>query len=61
MDAYLAGEREELRVITTVDGVRQDFFNEQDRFHMEEVQGLFLGGSGFGKARRSFWSYAFCV
>lgn len=44
MMAYLRGEREELRVITTVDGVRQDFFNEQDRFHMEEVQGLFLGG-----------------
>ena len=35
MMAYLRGEREELRVITTVDGVRQDFFNEQDRFHME--------------------------
>lgn len=44
MMAYLRGEREELRVITNVDGVRQDFFNEQDRFHMEEVQGLFLGG-----------------
>lgn len=44
MMAYLRGDREELRVITTVEGTRQDFFNEQDRFHMAEVQGLFLGG-----------------
>lgn len=44
MMAYLRGNREELSVMITVDGVRQDFFNEQDRFHMGEVQGLFLGG-----------------
>lgn len=44
MMAYLRGEREELSVITTVEGKEQDFFNEQDRFHMGEVQGLFLGG-----------------
>lgn len=44
MMAYLIGEREELSVITDVDGRTQDFFNEQDRFHMGEVKGLFLGG-----------------
>lgn len=44
MMAYLRGEREELSVITTVEGKEQDFFNEQDRFHMGEVRELFLGG-----------------
>lgn len=44
MMAYLKGDREVLSVVTTVDGVEQDFFNEQDRLHMEDVQGLFLGG-----------------
>lgn len=44
MMAYLRGDRENLSVITTVEGKEQDFFNEQDRFHMGEVQGLFLGG-----------------
>lgn len=44
MMAYLIGEREALSVMTNVDGEYQDFFNEQDRFHMEEVKNLFLGG-----------------
>lgn len=44
MMAYLIGEREELSVITEVEGREQDFFNEQDRFHMGEVKELFLGG-----------------
>lgn len=44
MMAYLRGEGDTLSVITTVDGREQDFFNEQDRFHMEEVRGLFIGG-----------------
>lgn len=44
MMAYLIGEREELSVVTDVDGEQQDFFNDQDRFHMEEVKDLFLGG-----------------
>lgn len=44
MMAYLKGNRETLSVITTVEGVKQDFFNEQDRFHMQEVRELFLGG-----------------
>lgn len=44
MMAYLKGDRESLRVITIIEGESQDFFNEQDRFHMKEVQTLFLGG-----------------
>ncbi len=41
---YLRGEGDTLSVITTVDGREQDFFNEQDRFHMGEVRDLFIGG-----------------
>lgn len=44
MMAYLKGEREILSVTTTIEGVEQDFFNEQDRIHMKDVQNLFLGG-----------------
>lgn len=44
MMAYLIGKKAELSVITDVDGETQDFFNEQDRFHMGEVKNLFLGG-----------------
>ena len=44
MMAYLIGKEAELSVITDVDGETQDFFNEQDRFHMGEVKDLFLGG-----------------
>lgn len=41
---YLIGKRERLSVVTTVEGSRQDFFNEQDRLHMADVKNLFLGG-----------------
>lgn len=41
---YLRGEGDTLSVITTVEGREQDFFNEQDRFHMGEVRDLFIGG-----------------
>ena len=44
MMQYLKGHREELSVITTVDGDQIDFFNEQDRLHMKDVQDLFLQG-----------------
>lgn len=44
MMTYLRGEGDTLSVITTVDGREQDFFNEQDRFHMGEVRDLFIGG-----------------
>ena len=41
---YLRGEWDTLSVVTTVEGKEQDFFNEQDRFHMSEVRDLFIGG-----------------
>ena len=41
---YLIGREEELSIVTEVDGREQEFFNEQDRFHMGEVRDLFLGG-----------------
>lgn len=41
---YLHGEGDTLSVVTTVEGQEQDFFNEQDRFHMGEVRELFIGG-----------------
>ena len=44
MMSYLRGEKEELSVLTTIEGREQDFFNEQDRFHMGEVRELFIGG-----------------
>lgn len=44
MMAYLRGDRDALSVETTVEGRQQDFFNEQDRFHMAEVRDLFIGG-----------------
>ena len=44
MMSYLRGEGDTLSVITTVEGREQDFFNEQDRFHMGEVRELFIGG-----------------
>ena len=44
MMGYLRGGRDTLSVMTTVEGKEQDFFNEQDRFHMGEVRDLFIGG-----------------
>lgn len=44
MMVYLRGDRDTLSVVTTVEGTEQDFFNEQDRFHMGEVRDLFIGG-----------------
>ncbi len=41
---YLIGREETLSIETDVDGKYQDFFNEQDRLHMEDVRNLFLGG-----------------
>ena len=41
---YLIGKEAELSIVTDVDGKTQDFFNEQDRLHMWDVQNLFLGG-----------------
>lgn len=44
MMSYLRGNEAELSIETMVEGTRQDFFNEQDRLHMKDVQELFLGG-----------------
>ncbi len=41
---YLIGREEELSIVTEIEGRPQDFFNEQDRFHMGEVRELFLLG-----------------
>lgn len=44
MMAYLKGDREDLHIMTTVDGVSREFFNEREIAHMEDVRNLFLGG-----------------
>ena len=44
MMGYLKGDRETLEVYTVIEGKEQDFFNEQDKLHMKDVQGLFIGG-----------------
>ncbi len=41
---YLIGRKDELSIMTEVDGKEQDFFNEQDRMHMSDVKNLFLEG-----------------
>ena len=41
---YLIGKEVVLSIETDVEGRTQDFFNEQDRLHMEDVKNLFLGG-----------------
>ena len=44
MMAYLRGDREGLVVWTTVNGEKQEFFNDREKAHMVAVQNLFLGG-----------------
>lgn len=46
MMAYLKDEREDLVVDTIVDGKEREFFNEKEKRHMADVQGLFLGAVG---------------
>ncbi len=46
MMAYLKGDRDDLVVNTIIDGKEQEFFNEKEKRHMEDVQGLFLGAMG---------------
>ena len=50
MMSYLRGNEKELSIETEVEGNVQDFFNEQDRLHMADVQGLFLGGLAIRRA-----------
>lgn len=59
MMEYLRGNRDELSVITEVEGEMQDFFNDQDRFHMGEVRGLFIGGLNIRKV--SFILAVLCI
>ena len=44
MMAYLRGDREGLVVWTTVNGEKQEFFNDREKAHMVDGQNLFLGG-----------------
>ena len=44
MMAYLRGNREDLHVPTIVNGQPREFFNDREIAHMEDVQGLFIGG-----------------
>ena len=44
MMAYLKGKKADLHVPTTMGGVEREFFNAREIAHMEDVQGLFLGG-----------------
>ena len=50
MMSYLRGNEKKLSIETEVEGNIQDFFNEKDRLHMADVQGLFLGGLVLMKA-----------
>ena len=40
---YLRGNRDDLHVMTVVDGFPREFFNAREIAHMEDVRGLFLG------------------
>ncbi len=40
---YLKGNRDDLVVETIIDGEEREFFNEKEKRHMIDVQGLFLG------------------
>ncbi len=42
MMSYLRGNEDSLQITTVVDGERQDFFNDQDLFHMAEVRDIFV-------------------
>lgn len=44
MMSYLRGNREDLHVMTVVDGQPREFFNAREIAHMEDVRGLFIGG-----------------
>lgn len=44
MMAYLDGKEEKLSIEVRVDGKMQDFFNRQDREHMQDVKDLFEKG-----------------
>ena len=41
---YLRGDREDLTIVTTIDGEEREFFNQKEKDHMADVRDLFLGG-----------------
>lgn len=43
MMLFLRGDRDDLHVMTTVNGQQREFFNEREIAHMEDVKGLFVG------------------
>lgn len=43
MMSFLRGDREDLHVMTVVNGQPREFFNEREIAHMEDVKGLFIG------------------
>lgn len=47
---YLKGEREDLHVMALMDGRQQEFFNEREIAHMEDVQTLFLRAMSLRRA-----------
>ena len=44
MMSYLRGTRDDLHIKAVIDGKEQEFFNEKEIAHMEDVQVLFIGG-----------------
>lgn len=44
MMAFLRGKRADLHVYAMIGGETREFFNEREIAHMEDVQGLFIGG-----------------
>lgn len=44
MMSYLRGSREDLHIMTTINGQEREFFNAREIAHMEDVRELFLGG-----------------
>lgn len=44
MMSYLRGKRDNLHIETEIDGRQQEFFNEREIAHMEDVRELFWGG-----------------
>ena len=57
MMAYLKGEREDLQILTVVDGKERLFFNEKEMRHMVDVQGLFLGAIGLRRTAIVFTAF----
>lgn len=49
MMAYLRGQRDDLHIKTNIDGKKQEFFNEREIAHMEDVRVLFWGGQWLRK------------